>query len=122
MTKPKHQLQKRATYASDSRKVKKTFLCVEQCTAFLIKSLFKFVTLRPGVFLAENTSCETDFSVGFTPSYLIVLCCAGGPGALLLLLPNTLPFLFKIRDESPSCDWHSCKSEKPPQQKDSRFC
>ena len=78
MTKPKNQLQKRDTYARDSRKVKKTLLCVEQCTAFLIKSLFKFVTLRPGVFLAENTSCETDFSVGFTPSYLVVFCCAAG--------------------------------------------
>jgi len=51
--------------------------------------------------LAENTPCQTDFSVGFTPSYLIVLLrFKGHPhGALLLILPNTLRFLFKIRDE-----------------------
>ena len=80
MRKPKHQLQETATYASDSRKVKKTSpRCVEQCTAFLMKSLFKFATLRPSVFLAENTSCETDFSVGFKPSYPTVFCCAAGP-------------------------------------------
>jgi len=66
-----------------------------------MRSIFKFVTLRPSIFLAENKSCETDFSVGFTPSYLIVFFCAVGHpnGALLLLLPITLRFLFKIGDE-----------------------
>jgi len=28
--------------------------------------------------MAENTSCETYFSVGSTLSYLIVFCCAVG--------------------------------------------
>ena len=44
-----------------------------------MKFYFKFATLRPSAFLAEITSRETDFSVGFTPSYLVVFCCGVGP-------------------------------------------
>ena len=52
---------------------------MQQPTAFLMKSLFKIVTLGPSVFLAEYKSCGTYFSEGFTRSYLIVFGCAVGP-------------------------------------------
>jgi len=81
MTKPKHQPQKTAAYARTREKLKRLHLA--ECgtvfaTAFFMKSLFRFVTLRPSIFLAENTSGETDFSVGFTPSFLTVFCYAVG--------------------------------------------
>jgi len=64
MRKPKHQLQETATYASDPRKVKKTLpCCVEQFTAFLMKSLFKLVTLRPSGFFWQKTHLVRQISV-----------------------------------------------------------
>jgi len=103
MAKPKHKLKKTATYADDSKKVREfTSLCVEQCPALLMKSLFKLFNLRPSFFCKKTQlPCETDFSVGFTLSCLTVVLRfrATQNKALLLLSSDILRFLFEIGDE-----------------------
>ena len=54
-----------------------TSLCVEQCTAFRMKSLFKFVTLRPSVFFGRKHILWDRFQCRFhaVVSYCVLLRC-----------------------------------------------